>query len=224
MKKILALILASMMLLTLVACGNTNEEVTTAEKENVTTEAKAEETTEAAPSKEEIAANASVEAIANALIAKYAEFTGVKDMYDEYMAEMSEEDQIPYEEFLSYQLSVAPVEVGSEWLSGFDATPAGYSEAYCYQPMMMGQAFIGYIFRVAEGTDVEAFKTSLVENCNPRWNICTMANTTVCENYGNLVYFSMMVVADEENPFGFTAEQKDGFYSTFVETIESSAK
>ena len=214
MKKILALILASMMLLTLVACGNTTEENTT--------EAKVEETTEAAPSKEEIAANASVEAIANALIAKYADYTGIRDTYNEYMAEMSEEDQISYEEFLSYQLSVAPVEVGSEWLMGFDATPAGYSEAYCYQPMMMGQAFIGYIFRVAEGTDVEAFKTTLKDTCDPRWNICTMANTTVCESYGDLVYFSMMVVINDEYPDGFTAEQKDAFYSTFVETIEGS--
>ena len=84
----------------------------------------------------------------------------------------------------------------------------------------MGTAFIGYIFRVAEGTDVEAFKKSLTDNCDPRWNICTMANTTVCESFGDLVYFSMMVVADEENPFGFTAEQKDGFYNTFIETIK----
>ena len=220
MKKILALILASMMLLTLVACGNTTNEETTAAK----TEEKTEVTTEAAPTAEEIAANASVEEIANALIALYADYTGVRATYDEYMAELDEADRISYEEFISYQLSVMPVEVGSEWLSGFDVAPTGYSEAYCYQPMMMGQAFIGYIFRVAEGTDVEAFKTSLTENCNARWNICTMANTTVCENYGNLVYFSMMVVADDENPFGFTAEQKDGFYNTFVETIENSAK
>jgi hypothetical protein len=89
---------------------------------------------------------------------------------------------------------------------------------------MMGQAFIGYIFRVAEGTDMDAFKKSLADNSNPRWNICTMANTTVCENYGDLVYFSMLVVADDENPHGFSAEQKDEFYNTFIATIENPTK
>jgi hypothetical protein len=225
MKKILAIILASLMLLTLVACNTTEENTTDAVvNEENTTEANNEEiTTEvAAPSADELAAAASVEAIANALMGKYAEFTGVRDTYDEYMAEMPEEDQISFEEFCSYQLSVAPVD--PEWLMGFNEVPTGFSEAYCYQPMMMGKAFIGYIFRVAEGTDVEAFKKSLTDTCDPRWNICTMANTTVCESYGNLVYFSMMVVADDMNPFGFTAEQKDAFYNTFVETIENSAK
>ena len=227
MKKILAIILASMMLLSFVACDNGNTETTTeAPVNNEETTAAAENaTTEApAPSEAELAAAASVEAIAQALMNKYAEFTGLKDIYDEYMAEMPEEDQISFEEFCSYQLSVAPVDTTAEelWLMGFNEAPAGFSEAYCYQPMMMGQAFIGYIFRVAEGTDVEAFKTTLKDTCDPRWNICTMANTTVCESYGDLVYFSMMVVINDEYPDGFTAEQKDAFYNTFVETIEGS--
>ena len=225
MKKILAIILASLMLLSFVACDNGNTEATTEAPVNNEETTAENATTEApAPTEEELAAAASVEAIAQALMNKYAEFSGMKEQYDMYMAEMPEEEQISYEEFCSYQLSVAPVDTTAEelWFMGFTEAPAGFSEAYCYQPMMMGQAFIGYIFRVAEGTDVEAFKTTLKDTCDPRWNICTMANTTVCESYGDLVYFTMMVVADEENPFGFTAEQKDAFYSTFVETIEGS--
>ena len=171
MKKILAIILASMMLLSFVACDNGNTETTTeAPVNNEETTAAENVTTEApAPSEAELAAAASVEAIAQALMNKYAEFTGLKDIYDEYMAEMPEEDQISFEEFCSYQLSVAPVDTTAEelWLMGFNEAPAGFSEAYCYQPMMMGQAFIGYIFRVAEGTDVEAFKTTLKDTCDP---------------------------------------------------------
>lgn len=232
MKKILAIILASLMLISFAACdsGNTTEETTDAKSEVTTnaeteakTEAKTEITTEAGPTEEELAAAASLETIATNLIHKYAEYTNIRATYDEFMAEMPEEEKISYEEFLSYQLAVTPCETGAEWLMALTAVPTGYTEAYCYQPMMMGQAFIGYIFRVEEGQDVEAFKQFLKENSNPRWNICTMANTTVCENYGNIVYFSMMVVADEENPNGFTAEQKDGFYNLFVETIENSA-
>jgi len=203
----------------LVACGNADNNDTPATSEPGTSES--------VPSEKDLAAAASVEKIATALINKYAEYTGMKDTYDQYMAELSEEDQIPYEEYLTQVLYVGPVDLsaGDElWLQGFTEAPTGFSEAYCYQPMMMGQAFIGYIFRVAEGTDVEAFKTSLKDTCDPRWNICTIANTTVCENYENIVYFSMMVVIDDENPHGFTEEQKNDFYNTFVEVIENSAE
>lgn len=207
MKKFLLTALAIIMAFSMFACTNNNDD-----------------NNDQGGSNAELAANASLEDIAKALMNTYAEYTNIRATYDDYMVDMPEEEQISYEEFLSYQLSVMPVEAGSEWLMGFTEVPTGYSEAYCYQPMMMGQAFIGYVFRVEEGTDVEAFKTALTSTCDPRWNICTMANTTVCENYENIVYFSMMVVADAENPQGFTAEQKDGFYNVFVETIENSAK
>lgn len=236
MKKILAIILASLMLISFAACdsGSKTEETTDAKSEvssTVDTEAKTEATTETETETETEAAteatvntaSVSLETVATNLIHKYAEFANIRASYDEFMAEMPEEDKISYEEFLSYQLAVNPCEVGAEWLMAFTNAPTGYAEAYCYQPMMMGQAFIGYIFRVEEGKDVEEFKQFLLENCDPRWNICTMANTTVCENYGDIVYFSMMVVADEEHPDGFTAEQKDAFYTTFVESIENSA-
>lgn len=221
MKKIIATVLALMMVLSLVACGAGEE------KKDPTNGGNTVENNEtpapAGPTDKELADAASVEEIAKALINKYAEFAGVRETYDQYMAEMPEEEQISYEEFLSYQMAVNPVD--PEYLMGFGETqPTGYSEAYVYQPMMMGTAFIGYIFRVAEGTDVEAFKKSLTDNCDPRWNICTMANTTVCENFENLVYFTMMVVADEENPFGFSVKQKDAFYQTFLDTIKGENK
>ena len=210
MKKLIAMLLALVMVMSMVACG---------ENTNTTTEP-------AGPSEKELSAAASVEVIANALMNKYAEYANIRATYDEFMAEMPEDEKMPYEEFLSYQLSCMPVDMtaGEEmWLMGFAQAPTGFTEAYCYQPMMMGQAFIGYVFRVAEGTDIEAFKTTLKDTCDTRWNICTMANTVVCESFGDLVYFSMMVVADEENPHGFTAEQKDGFYNTFIETIKGAA-
>lgn len=278
MKKILALILAAVMLLTLAACGKTNTETPSNPTENTTTSNDSTEgattpdnSTEGAttpddsndsattpddsndsattpddsndsattpddstenttppvkvPTKEELAAGASVEAIAKAQLDKYVEFAGIRAQYDEYIASLEATDEkMPYEEFLSYQVICAAVEKNAEYLTGFNAVPTGYSEAYYYQPSMMGQAFIGYIFRVADGTNVETFKASLKENCFPRWNWCTEANTVVCESYGNLVYFTMMVVATEDNPYGFTAQQKDDFYNTFVATIENSAK
>ncbi len=236
MKKSLSLILAALLLsASFVACetedpkdtgASTDGTVTTDVADTNDADTTEEVTTEASgPSDEELAAAADLEAIARALVTKYADFTGARETYDAYMAELPEEDRITYEEFAASTLAVMPVDTTVEelWLQGFSTVPTGFSEAVCYQPMMMGQAFIGYVFRVAEGTDVEAFKKSLAENSDPRWNICTMANTTVCENFGNVVYFSMMVVADDENPSGFTAEQKDAFTATFFETIKGSA-
>lgn len=226
MKKTLAIILAALMLSTFVACdnGNDTEETTDAAtvETTVTTDAA---TTEEVTTEEELAAAANLEEIAKALVIKYADFTGARETYDSYMAELPEEERISYEEFASTMLAVMPVDLTVEepWLQGIPTIPAGIAEGYCYQPMIIGQAFIGYVFRVAEGTDVETFKQALKDNSDPRWNICTMANTTVCENIGNVVYFSMMVVADEENPYGFTAEQKDAFTTTFVESILGTA-
>ena len=231
MKKILAIILASLMLISFVACDNNSEETTN--EETINNETKNEETnkeevtTEApVPTETDLAAAASVEKIAQALVLKYADYIDLRSSYDSYIADLTEEDEkISFEEFCSFRIFSESIGADAEWLQGFTEVPAGFSEAYCYGPNMMGQAFIGYIFRVADGTDVEAFKKTLTDTCDPRWNICTMANTTVCESYGNLVYFSMMNVANEENGnLGFTVEQKDGFYNTFVETIENSAK
>lgn len=222
MKRILALILSVLMIATLASCSGSKEttadaqttkapETTTAPE---TTDTTAPETTEAPKS------TVALETIAKALADKYAEYADLRTSFDDMMKDMDEADRIPYEDFLASMLPTMPVE-DFEYLSGLTEVPEGIKEAYLYQPGMMGQAYIGYIFRLTEGTDVEAFKKSLTEKADLRWNICTMANTIVCENYGDTVFFSMMVVADAENPSGFTAEQKDGFIKTFMDTVSA---
>lgn len=218
MKKILALILSALMLLTVVACGSAED--TTADTQTDASSDKATDT-EAPVVDETPKSDVALETIAKALADKYAEYTGVRDSYNDYIASVeTEEEKISYEEYVSYQIVTMPVEDLS-FLSGLTEVPAGIGEAYLYQPGMMGQAYIGYLFRLTEGTDIEAFKTALKEKADLRWNICTSANTIICENYGDTVFFSMMVVADEENPFGFTAEQKDGFIKTFQDTVSA---
>ena len=73
--------------------------------------------------------------------------------------------------------------------------------------------------------DVIAKAKSLnVPNDNIERSIKKAAGDGNTNNYEDIVYFSMMVVIDEEHPDGFTAEQKDAFYNTFVEIIENSAE
>ena len=218
MKKILALILATLMLVSFVACNTPETPAESTPTES--TPADSTPITPAGPTDAELAANVSLEVLANNLMNKYVEVTDLETEFNKMMLDMDEADRIPFEEYLTYCLSVTPVEANSEWLMGIEEAPTGYSEAYCYQPSIMGVAFIGYVFRLEDGTNVESFKKALCDNAVFNWNICTFANTIVCENFENIVLFSMMVVADAENPDGFTAEQKDSFYTTFLDTIK----
>ena len=92
---------------------------------------------------------------------------------------------------------VAPIAEG--WLNGFDAESiTGFSEGAVFAPMIGTIAFMGYIFTLPEGADVEAFKTQLTSTANLRWNICTEAEEMVCDSEGNKVFFVMAPKAFEE--------------------------
>lgn len=77
-------------------------------------------------------------------------------------------------------------------LAGFDNYEVtGFKSGAMFGPMMGSVAFIGYVFELEEGADVNEFMTSLTENCNPRWNICVEADQTVVGAYNNMVFFLM---------------------------------
>ena len=222
MKKIIALILAALMLLTFVAC---TPDTPNADKGNdsVTEPGNTDNETPEITDKD-ITANVSIENIAKALINKYGEYANLRGQYDDYMASLgedaSEEDKMTYETFASYQLVVQAVEKDAEWLMGLTEVPTGYSECYNYIPSSMNP-FMGYVFRVEEGTDIEAFKQSLIDNCDLRWMICREANTIMCESFGDIVVFQMFVVINEYFPDGFTEEQKQGFIDTFNTAVKT---
>ena len=88
--------------------------------------------------------------------------------------------------------SGAAMEVEEGFLSGFDNYEVTwFSKGAMFAPMMGTIPFVGYIFELEEGADVEAFKTSLKDNANLRWNICTEAEEMTVENEGNMVFFLM---------------------------------
>lgn len=91
------------------------------------------------------------------------------------------------------------VEVEPGFLSGFDNYEVtGFSKGAMFAPMMGTIPFVGYIFELEEGADVEAFKTSLKDNANLRWNICTEAEEMTVENEGNIVFFLMSPTVFED--------------------------
>ena len=58
--------------------------------------------------------------------------------------------------------------------------------------------FVGYIFILEDGADVDTFAQNLLDNCNPRWNICVTADETFCEVSGNTVFFLMSPAGTDE--------------------------
>ena len=158
MKKIIALILSVLMLITFAACGNAgggaDEEITVgttlrdAFKENH---------------------DGTAEEIANALIAN---------------------------EIIPFMPMVAPVEEG--YLNGFNVEINGFSSGAMFGPMIGTIPFVGYIFELEDGADVDAFMTTLKDNANLRFNICTEAEEMIVEKEGNKVFFLMSPKSFEE--------------------------
>lgn len=83
-----------------------------------------------------------------------------------------------------------PVEEGL--LIGFgNAEITGFQEGVMFSPMIGTIPFVGYVFTMPDGADVDAFVNTLKENADMRWNICTEAEETVIEKAGNKVFFLM---------------------------------
>lgn len=165
MKKIIALILASLMMLAMAACGtgsNTNE-------------------TEPAPT-----------TVGTKLLADF------KTMADKTPQEIA--DALMTNEEIQFMPMVMPVEEG--FLNGFNEEIKGFEEAVMFGPAIGTIPFVGYIFKLADGADVDAFVKTLEDNANLRWNICTEAEEMVCEAVDNTVFFVMCPKSFEEAPAG----------------------
>ena len=75
------------------------------------------------------------------------------------------------------------MELEPGWLMGFTADVEGFEKAVMFGP--------GYVFQLDSADACEAFCAKLLENADPRWNICTEADETVCGSAENLVFFVM---------------------------------
>lgn len=169
MKKFLALILTLVMVLSLTACGASKEPVNNNE------------------------GTTNNEVVADTIGQKlYADFKTKANGTAHEIA-----DGLLQNEAIQFMGAAMPVEPGL--LNGFDnAEITGFKEGVMFGPAIGTIPFIGYIFVLEDGTDVEAFKTTLKDNANLRWNICTTADEMVVENEGNTVFFVMCPTNFEE--------------------------
>lgn len=201
MKKFFAIILSAVMLLSFAACGGNEaqDETTTAP----VTEAPADEMNQPAqpgegpemPGVDTPAADGGE--VSDGMSAAQ---TLLNVFYDELAANPSataEElaNKVIAHESIQFMPMVMPVEEG--YLTGFNNEIKGFKEAYTFAPGIGTIPFVGYIFTLEEGADVDAFKSTLTTEANLRWNICTAAEEMVCENVGNTVFFLMCPVSLE---------------------------
>lgn len=99
---------------------------------------------------------------------------------------------------ISFQGQTMPVEPGL--LNGFGNTEIkGFKEGVMFSPTIGSIPFVGYVFTLEDGEDVEAFKKNLKDNADPRWNVCTEADETVVESSGNTVFFLMSPKSFEDD-------------------------
>ena len=190
MKKIIALLACLALLLSMAACGTKTPEVT--DPNNDVTEPNVEvtdPTDEIVETPDEPAATGTV---GETLLATFkANSTGTA----EEIANAVISD--PIIQFMGMATPINPVDF--EFLSGLgEAKITEYEEGAMFGPMIGTIPFIGYIFTLAEGADVEAFKTTLKDNADLRWNICTAAEELVVESEGNTVFFLMCPASFEQ--------------------------
>lgn len=97
----------------------------------------------------------------------------------------------PIIQFMPASMAVEP-----GFLNGFKSEINGFSKGVMFGPAIGTIPFIGYVFEV-DG-DVSAFISTLKENADLRWNICTSADEMVVGSVGNKVCFVMAPSAFEE--------------------------
>lgn len=109
-------------------------------------------------------------------------------------------DALLTNEVIQFMPMTMPVEEG--FLNGFNEEIKGFKEGVMFGPMIGTIPFVGYVFTVADGGDVDAFVKTLEDNANLRWNICTEAEELIVEAEGNTVFFVMCPKSFEEAPAG----------------------
>ena len=185
MKKIIALLLAAILMLSLAACAESKPEATEDTSSSETTAPTETTTEEPTETTTEPSVSADGDTLGQTL---RAAFLDAMDTNPEATTLEIAETLIgnPAIQFMPVTEPIVP-----GYLSGFTADIDGFAEGALFAPMIGSIAFVGYIFRLDEGADVDAFMQTLTDSSDPAWNICVTAEETVVDHVGNTVFFVM---------------------------------
>lgn len=199
-KRTMIAMLSALLCFSMVACGNTQKEdetsatttaATTVAGDVTTTVGETTVATTEAPAEDKVVI-IDPKADANTVGGKlWNAFVAAKEEKPEITAdEMA--NLLVTNEVIQFMGGALPLEANQEFFNGFDDYKiTGYESGALYMPMIGSIPFIGYVFELAEGADVEAFIKNLNDHANPRWNVCVTAEQTVIGAYGTTVFFLM---------------------------------
>ncbi|MBE5922096.1 MAG: hypothetical protein E7269_05030 [Lachnospiraceae bacterium] len=206
MKRILAFTMATLMMLSLIGCAcatndnQGNETGTSLVDGNQTNDNNENNTNNQTNEGETTGNNAAggnsgetADTVAQALLADFkAQVAKNTDIDAQEIADKLLQNNV-------IKFSGATMEVEEGLLTGFgEAEIRGFDDGVMFSPMIGTIPFIGYVFELEDETDASAFVQMLKDNANPRWNICTVAEETVAENVGDMVFFVMSPQQFEE--------------------------
>ncbi len=177
MKKILALALSVLMILSLAACG---EPADTTETPDTSTEA---------PETPETPA-------ANVIAPTVEDGTWGAAFWADFQSALAANPDADSETIANALLSsesgmamggamAAPTVEGYQ--QGFAADITGFKNGTMFAPFAAGYAFMGYVFELEEGADVKAFVQTLNDNCDLRWMVCMTADMSTIGAVDNYV-------------------------------------
>lgn len=199
MKKIIALLLCGVTLLSLVSCTRKNGNADDTTDKNEATQGDTEDSSMGSDSEDgtdskEDGSDLTTESDTTVGEALYNDF---KNDHSGTATEIAE--RLLENEVVGFMGGAVPVEEG--YLAGFDDTEIkGFKDGVMFAPMIGTIPFVGYIFELEDDSQVESFKTTLKNSANLRWNICTTADEMICENEGNKVFFLMCPTQFDEAP------------------------
>ena len=174
MKKTISILTAALLLLSLCACGNSAPAATQppVPETPVPSEAPAE--------------SPAAESMGQALLKDFTDRVNADpEIGAEALAKALMENPV-----IQFSGDALPVEPGL--LTGFGNTEiTGFAQCAMFAPMIGTIPFVGYIFVLDADADAAAFVQTLMDNADPRWNICTEADETIAEHVGNTVFFVM---------------------------------
>ena len=198
MKKLIAVILAVLMLASLAACAgeegkDTSSDVTTAGETTTAADTSAEDTSDTEATTDASSGNP------GSADGTFGEI--LKDDFVAIMADGSLTSAYDIAEKLSTNENILfmpmAMEVEPGYLSGFTTEITGFESGATFGPIIGSIPFVGYVFQLADDADVDAFMDTLESSADLRWNICVTADEMVVEHVGNTVFFVMCPASAE---------------------------
>ena len=211
MKRMIALLLACLMVFALMACASTKDETTDGEgvvAEQPETEQPAEEETEQPaveepvveePAEEEpVVEETPIEEPAG----EGADISALQTILDTLLLELDAE-------FIPYYSSYEVPQADAPYVVGYEQMDTNFDAALGYGPMMGSTAFIMVLFELPEGTDAEAYAKDLADNAVLNKWICVSAD--YADGVANGQYVMFLMAAETACPDTVRQELTDRF-------------